>query len=643
MSFGARVTAAAVLQLAFAASVFAGDAKPSSDSTPAAAITAAPESPAPPPAAQATPLPQRQASSDSMRGPDTPAFELYLGYAYVKSNTKVGIGGGQTAQEHFDFIPGGVGEVSGNVNNWLGLVADFGGYGLHDVANVDARLWTYTFGPRFYLTRGKFTPFVHVLAGGARLKSEITPGSSTDTFTFAAPVHKNSFAALPGGGADLTLGRHLAIRLFQIEYLLTKFSDGAKNRQNNFRASTGLVFRMKYPEAPPPPLHPPTMACTANPDTVHAETAEYSGIHADVNNPDNANLTFSWSASGGSVDGTGADVRWNPGNAAVGTYTVTGHVDDGRGNVANCAVPVHVIQRPNRPPTMSCSASANSTPAGQSLQITANASDPDGDPLTYSWQASGGRIVGSGAQVQFDSTGATPGHYTVTGTVSDGRGGLADCRIDLDVQKPQEQVQLENNLALHSIYFATAMPSTKNPTGGLLASQQRTLERLAADFTRYMKYRPDAHLVLRGHTDPRGSEEYNQKLSERRVGAAKAFLVAHGVPDGDIETEGVGKEQQLSAEDVKKLVDQDENLTAEQRARINKNMRTVVLAQNRRVDILLKSAEGTTLSIREYPFSSTDVLTLLAPSGPIRTVRGKKGAPAPAKKTGPRKTAPQKK
>lgn len=578
-----------------------------------------------------------------MRGPDTPAVEIYLGYAYVKANTKVAIGSGNTAQEHFDFIPGGVGELSYNVNNWLGLVADFGGYGLHDVANVDARLWTYTFGPRFYLSRGKFTPFVHLLAGGARIKSEITPGAPTDTFAFGTPVNKNAFAALAGGGADLSLTRHVALRLFQIEYLLTKFKvNGPTTTQNNFRASAGLVFRLKYPEAPPAPVHAPTVACNANPDTVHAGTNESAAIHAETTNPDNANLTYQWSATGGSVDGTGADVHWNPGNAAVGSYTVTGHVDDSRGNVANCTAEVHVIERPNHPPTMSCSAASSSVPAGQSVAITANASDPDGDPLTFTWQASGGRITGSGAQVQFDSTGAAPGHYDVRGTVSDGRGGLADCHIDLEVQKPQEQVQLEHNLALHSIYFATAMPSVRNPSGGLLASQQRTLERLASDYASYSKYRPDAHLVLRGHTDPRGSEEYNQKLSERRVGAAKAFLVAHGVPEADIETEGVGKEQQLSAEDVKKLVDQDENLTAEQRARINKNMNTVVLAQNRRVDILLKSAEGTTLSIRDYPFSSSDVLTLLAPSGPVRTVRGKKGA-APAKKTGPRKTAPQKK
>jgi outer membrane protein OmpA-like peptidoglycan-associated protein/opacity protein-like surface antigen len=648
MQLVARAITMVVLQFLFAALAFAGDPKPSSGNSQEIAAESSPGSSETPtsaqqPAAQPTPTPSSTSSEGSMRGENTPAIELFLGYSYVRANIDTTTPAG-TANEHFDFIPGGVAELSGNVNNWLGLVADFGGYGLHDVGGVDAKLWTYLFGPRVYIARGRFTPFVHVLVGGSRLKSTLPPGFVGDTVAFAAPFHQNSFAAAGGGGLDISASRRLAIRLFQMEYLMTKFNDGRDNRQNNLRASAGLVFRFGYPAAAPPPpaAHPPTMACTANPNTVHSETDEFATIHADTTNPDNASLTYSWTATGGTVDGTGPDVRWKPGNAAVGSYTVTGHVDDGRGNVANCTVEVHVERRPNRPPTMSCQAASSSVPLGQTVQITATASDPDNDPLTYSWQASGGKVVGSGAQVQFDSTGVTPGLYTVTGQVNDGRGGLAECRVDLDVQKPLEQIQLERKLSLHSIYFPTAQPTVRNPNGGLLASQKRTLLQLATDFKRYLTYRPDAGLVLRGHTDPRGSEQYNKLLSERRVGAAKNFLVANGVPSDHIETEGVGKEHQLSPEEVTKLVDEDQNLTPAQRLRIKRNMNTVVLAQNRRVDVLLKSAEGTTLSIREYPFSSTDVLTLLGTGGPVKTTGGKK-APAGARKTAPRKTAPQKK
>ena len=642
-----RAIAVVVLQTLFTAWAFAGDLKPSASDQNITADnnggSAAAESSAQQPAATPTPAP-RNHTSESMRGENTPAAEVFLGYSYVRFNADTTNALG-TFNEHFDFIPGGVGEISGNVNNWLGLVADFGGYALHDVGKVDAKLWTYLFGPRLYLSRGRFSPFVHVLVGGSRIKASLPAGFVGDTAFFAAPFHQNAFAVAGGGGLDLNATRHFAIRLFQAEYLMTKFNDGRDNRQNNLRASAGVVFRFGYPAAAPPPpaVHPPTLACTANPSTVHAETDEFATIHAEATNPDNANLTYSWSATGGSVDGTGPDVRWKAGTAAVGSYTVTGHVDDGRGNVTNCTVEVHVERRPNRPPTMTCQAASRTVPLGQSVQITATASDPDNDPLTYTWQASGGRVTGTGAQVQFDSTGAAPGHYIVTGQVSDGRGGLANCQAELDVQKPVEQVQLEQKLSLHSVYFPTALPTVKNPNGGLLASQQRTLLQLSTDFKRYLAFRPDAHLVLHGHADPRGTVQYNKLLSERRVGSVKNFLVAHGVPTEDIDTEALGEEQQLSAEDVAKLVDQDPNLNDAQRQRIKRNMKTIVLAQNRRVDILLKSAEGTTVSIREYPFSSTDVLTLIAPSGPVKTAPGRKKTPAGARKTGPRKTAPQQK
>ena len=36
---------------------------------------------------------------------------------------------------------------------------------------------------------------------------------------------------------------YLAVRVFQAEYFMTKWSDGGQNRQNSFRIETGLVFR----------------------------------------------------------------------------------------------------------------------------------------------------------------------------------------------------------------------------------------------------------------------------------------------------------------------------------------------------------------------------------------------------------------
>src|SRR5262249_39309212 len=211
---------------------------------------------------------------------------------------------------------------------------------------------------------------------------------------------------------------------------------------------------------------------------------------------------------------------------------------------------VQVTAKPIQPPTMSCAAASTSVPVGQRVAITATASDPQNLPLTFTWQSSGGQVVGSGAQVQFDTTGVAPGHYTVNGHVDNGKGGTADCKVDLDVQIPVEQKQLEQRLSLHSVFFPTAQPTVKNPNGGLLPSQQRTLLTAASDFKKYLSFRPEAHLILHGHADPRGSAAYNQALSERRVERVKAFLVEQGVPADHIETQGLGQEQSLSAAEI---------------------------------------------------------------------------------------------
>jgi hypothetical protein len=71
--------------------------------------------------------------------------------------------------------------------------------------------------------------------------------------------------------------------------------------------------------------------------------------------------------------------------------------------------------------------------AGGSTTVTATASDPNADSLTYSWSApAGGTISGSGATITYTAPG-TPGTYPVDVTVDDGKGGTATSTTTLSV------------------------------------------------------------------------------------------------------------------------------------------------------------------------------------------------------------------
>jgi len=58
----------------------------------------------------------------------------------------------------------------------------------------------------------------------------------------------------------------------------------------------------------------------------------------------------------------------------------------------------------------------------RTVNVSTSASDPENDVLTYNYTVSGGRIVGSGANVQWDLSGASKGTYTITTGVDDGCG-----------------------------------------------------------------------------------------------------------------------------------------------------------------------------------------------------------------------------
>lgn len=70
------------------------------------------------------------------------------------------------------------------------------------------------------------------------------------------------------------------------------------------------------------------------------------------------------------------------------------------------------------------------------VQLSTNATDPDGDTLLYTYSTSGGRITGEGPNVSWDLTGVQPGTYTATVEVDDGCGCVSFSSTTVTVSNP---------------------------------------------------------------------------------------------------------------------------------------------------------------------------------------------------------------
>lgn len=562
------------------------------------------------------------AKSDSGTPPGqlVPRYEIGGMFDYVNFNP----GGGFESFNNY----GGSGSFTWNPTRYMGLTEELGGLSYNRNVNgvgLHGGQTTFLFGPRLNLRRfDYFVPFAELLIGVAHSGAQMTGNGSQSAFALEA-----------GGGVDVVLTKNIVWRFAEIDYLLTSYhgdSLAAGGRENNFKVGSGIVLRFGFPnEAPAPAPHlPPVAACSANPTSIFAGSGDTVAIHVNASSPQGDPLTYSYTATGGTVDGTGPDVRWVSTGVAVGSYTVTSAVNDGKGGTASCATDIRVEERPNRPPTATLSVERSPILPGEHTGVICTGSDPDGDPLTYSYSASGGQITGTGSNATFDATGLQPGSYTVKCTVNDGRGGTADATGNVEVQEPPQEKQLEVRLALHSIYFPTAQPTVARPHGGLLASQAVTLDTLATDFLQYLTYKPDAHLILGGHADVRGGTEYNQLLSERRVKRAEDYLIEKGVPADHLETKAYGKEENMSEEQVRKLLEDDPDLTPAEKQKFLKNLLTIRLANNRRVDVTLSTTGEQ--SVRRFPFNAKDALTLLSRGGGETGAAKKPAAKKPAAK-----------
>ncbi len=161
---------------------------------------------------------------------DSPKTEIFGGYSYLRADDD---------DDGID-LHGWNASFNQNILKWFGIKADFSGhYGdvtLVPGTGADLSAHLFLVGPQFSIRKNeRVTPFVHALFGVVR--SDATFFDPTGKIT----QRDSTFAMALGGGVDVKVIDNLAIRLFQADYVLTRFDD---ETQNNLRVSAGLVLRL---------------------------------------------------------------------------------------------------------------------------------------------------------------------------------------------------------------------------------------------------------------------------------------------------------------------------------------------------------------------------------------------------------------
>ena len=214
----------------------------------------------------------------------------------------------------------------------------------------------------------------------------------------------------------------------------------------------GGCFQVE-PPTPPPDSPPETPA--NNLPVIHYISAQQqvtplssSEIRCVVTDADDDDLSYSWSADSGTIDGEGNTVTWNA-PEEEGSYSIATTVSDGNGGEVSDSVLIAVVTRPNHAPSLSLIVKPEGkpevtitpdtvmgmeeirVPRNDTAEIECIAEDPDGDEIRYTWAATEGRVTGEGAKVLYLAS--KTGKQAVTVTAIDSRGAKAQLSVYFDI------------------------------------------------------------------------------------------------------------------------------------------------------------------------------------------------------------------
>ena len=187
-------------------------------------------------------------------------------------------------------------------------------------------------------------------------------------------------------------------------------SGGTETREDGKLLVNGVV--VDYAAEPVANRRPRVRALVAADTTIslgQATTLWCTGGDAE------GSVSVAWSAPSGTLAPDGSTATFS--SDVVGTVPVACTVTDGGGQTASAALAVRVVAN-QAPRDVVVTAAPGVADVGGQTALACAASDPEGEPLAFSWDAEAGAVEGEGAEVVY-LTPDTPGRYRVTCTATD--------------------------------------------------------------------------------------------------------------------------------------------------------------------------------------------------------------------------------
>jgi peptidoglycan-associated lipoprotein len=187
---------------------------------------------------------------------------------------------------------------------------------------------------------------------------------------------------------------------------------------------------------------------------------------------------------------------------------------------------------PNRNPTLgvgiTCDPAACEVAPGQTIRLTAQATDPDGDAVTYKWSAPSGSFSPADAATTTWTAPNQVGDVPATVAAADPRGGSATATRTI-------RVVMREEIVFEDVHFDF-------DRFNLRPDALKLLDDAAAK----IMANPDIRVTIEGHADSIGTQQYNLALGERRANSAREYLISRGIPAARLQTVSYGEDRPIA-------------------------------------------------------------------------------------------------